>query len=132
MGERADLTSGGVWGSIHAVRFFAGILLLVVFGATGSGALARLHDLAHAHQDHHYPHHPEHSHDHGEHAPAQPAHDETNCDLHAMLRAPVMAGTTIPLFILLGLFAAFLTQLAPRLHSQRVPTRIDCRGPPVL
>lgn len=121
-----DLTSWGIWRSIHAVRYFAGILLLITFGATGSGALARLHDLAHARQDHHHGH----SHDHD--APAQPAHDETNCDLHAMLRAPVMAGTTVPLLMLLGLFAAFLTQLAPRLHSQRVPTRIDCRGPPVL
>jgi hypothetical protein len=108
------------------VRYFvAGILLLITFGASGSGALARLHDLAHAHQDHHQ------GHSHGEeHAPAQPVHDETNCDLHAMLRAPVMAGTMVPLLILLGLFAAFLRQLAPRLDSQRVPTRIDCRGPP--
>jgi hypothetical protein len=105
------------------VRYFAGILLLITFGATGSGALARLHDFAHSHQDHHQGH--SHGHD-------APAHDETNCDLHAMLRAPVMAGTTVPLLILLGLFAAFLTQLAPRLDGQRVPTRLDCRGPPVL
>jgi hypothetical protein len=113
------------------VRCLAGILLLLTFASTGSGALARLHDLAHARQDHHG-----HGHDDGDHehvpAPAQPVHDETNCELHAMLRAPLMAGTTVPVLILLGLFAAFLTQLAPRLHSQRVPARIDCRGPPVL
>lgn len=106
------------------MRHIAGILLLIAFGATGTGALARLHDLAHAHQDLH------HGHSHGEHD--APAHDETNCDLHAMLRAPVMAGTTVPILIGLGLFIAFLTQLASAPHAQRVPVRIDCRGPPVL
>lgn len=108
------------------MRYFAGILLLLTFASTGSGALARLHDLAHAQQDHQH-----HGHSHDEQAPA-PAHDETNCELHAMLRAPLVSGTAVPVLILLGLFAAFLTLLAPRLHSQRVPARIDCRGPPVL
>lgn len=110
------------------MRYFSAILLLVVFGATGSGALSRLHDLAHAQQD------ARHGDCHHEQAPTHeqlPSHDETNCDLHAMLRAPAMAGTTVPVLIGLGLFVAFLTQLSPAPHAQRVPERIDCRGPPV-
>ena len=98
----------------------------------GTGALARVHDLAHAqahaqahaHQDcHHDPSHDE---------QVPPTHDETNCELHAMLRAPLTASTPLVAVILLGLFAAFLTLLAPKLNAQRVPVRIDCRGPPVL
>ena len=112
-----------------AVRYFSAILLLVVFGATGSGALSRLHDLAHARQD------ARHGDCHHEQAPTHeqlPSHDETNCDLHALLRAPVMAGTTVPVLIGLGLFVACLTQLSPAPYAERVPGRIDCRGPPVL
>ena len=90
----------------------------------GSGALARLHDMAHAASDCH------HDASHGEQTP--PTHDETNCELHAMLRAPLTAATPLVAVILIGLFAAFLTLLAPELHGQRVPVRIDCRGPPVL
>lgn len=106
------------------MRRFAPILLLVAFAAIGSGALARVHDLAHAELDAHH----EASHD----EPSAPAHDETNCEVHALLRAPLTASTPLVAVILLGLFAAFLTLLAPKLHAQRVPVRIDCRGPPVL
>jgi hypothetical protein len=105
------------------VRRLAPILLLVAFAAMGSGALARLHDLAHAHHDTHK------TASHEENAP--PAHDEGNCDVHALLRAPLTASTPLVAVILPGLFAAFLTLLAPKLHAQRVPVRIDCRGPPV-
>ena len=106
------------------MRHFAPILLLIAFAAMGSGALARLHEMAHAASDCH------HDASHDEQTP--PAHDETTCELHAMLRAPLTASTPLVAVILLGLFAAFLTLLAPKLNAQRVPVRIDCRGPPVL
>ena len=41
-----------------------------------------------------------------------------------------LAAGWVPVLVCLGLFAAFLTVLSPRLTPQRVPPRTDCRGPP--
>ena len=108
------------------MRRVIAIFLTLVFTALGSGALNWLHDLTHDRQDsiadarstgedqsdHHR------------------SHNESNCDLHALLRAPVTTTAWVPLLVLLGLFFAFLTQLAPSLLSQPTFCWIDCRGPP--
>ena len=57
-------------------------------------------------------------------------HDESNCRVHALLRAPALSSGYVPLLVCLGLFVAFLTQLTPPLLPQRAVFRIDCRGPP--
>lgn len=112
------------------------ILLFACFAALGSGLLRYAHDAVHARQD---------AREEARlvatrgDAPSTPApvpapaprhHDETNCDLHAQLNAPLMHATAVPLLVFLGLFVAFLTLLAPPLVTQRVITRLDCRGPP--
>jgi hypothetical protein len=63
---------------------------------------------------------------------SHPIHDDSNCDIHAQLHLPLLASGWVPLLVFLGLLVAFLTLLAPRLISQRVPLRLDCRGPPAL
>ena len=57
-------------------------------------------------------------------------HDEANCLLHALMRAPVLMDGTTPVLICLGLFVAFLTMLASQPAAQKFFTRLDCRGPP--
>jgi hypothetical protein len=108
------------------VRRVIAIFLGLVFAALGSGALNWLHDRAHDRQDaiadarlagegqtgHHRP------------------HDESNCDLHALLRAPITSTAWVPLLVFLGIFVAFLTQLAPSPLNQPTLCWIDCRGPP--
>src|SRR5215210_6031086 len=101
------------------------------FTLLGSGALEHVHNRDHAARDaagvtHAHP---------GQHAgrpdPAPASgHDESNCDVHAQLKAPLLAGGWVPVLVCLGLFLAFLTLLSPRLTPQRVPLRTDCRGPP--
>jgi hypothetical protein len=109
------------------VRFLPHILLLLAFGALGTGALEYLHNAEHRRED-------------AREAAAavaagrpvkpQPLHDESNCDLHAQLHVPLLAAGWVPLLVCLGLFVAFLTLLAPPLVSQRPLLRLDCRGPP--
>ncbi|HYO07835.1 MAG TPA: hypothetical protein VER17_02580 [Tepidisphaeraceae bacterium] len=125
------------------------ILLLLAFVLLGTGTLERLHNLAHRHEDArhaatHYAaatHHAGQQHAAPQHATAgdeglatppdpRPAHDESNCDLHRRLHLPLMSAGYVPLLICLGLFVAFLTQLAPALVSQLACLRLDCRGPP--
>jgi hypothetical protein len=43
----------------------------------------------------------------------------------------MLAVPWVLLLIYIGLFVAFLTQLAPRLVTQRVVFAIPCRGPPI-
>lgn len=116
------------------IRRVAPILMIVVLAALGTGMLQALHEHAHALADgaagHH--HHDDHDHDHGgrhDH-PAPPHHDNTNCELHALLRAPIVSAGPVAVLICLGLFVAFLTTVEPPLASRRVPLRCDCRGPP--
>ena len=111
----------------------------------GSGALEHLHNQDHATRDaaaaEHLAHGHDaaaghearchgHGHDHGgHHAPAR-GHDESNCEIHAQLQMPLLAAGWVAVLVCLGLFAAFLSLLSPRLTPQRVPPRTDCRGPP--
>jgi hypothetical protein len=125
------------------LRRFGSILLAILFTLLGSGALEHVHNLDHAARDAAGATHGEPGHDcNGAHrhsgdadaddpapAPAH-GHDESNCDTHAQLQAPLIAAGWVPLLVCLGLFVAFLTLLSPRLTPQRVPLRTDCRGPP--
>lgn len=61
-----------------------------------------------------------------------PVHDDSNCAFHAQLHVPLAATPIIVLLICAGLLVAFVTQLAPVPACTRLPSRIDCRGPPVL
>lgn len=112
-------------------RRVAPILMIVVLAALGSGALQALHEHAHVLTDasapgHDHDHEGDTHHDH----PAPPHHDETNCELHALLRAPILSAGPVAVLICLGLFVAFLTTIEPPLASRRAPLRCDCRGPP--
>ena len=124
---------------------FGSILLAISFTLLGSGALEHVHNLDHAARDaacaaHEAPEGPGHACEaapghpdgaHGDHPAPAPGHDESNCDIHAQLQAPLVAAGWVPVLVCLGLFVAFLTLLSPRLTPQRVPLRTDCRGPPV-
>lgn len=108
------------------LRRFASILLLIAFAFVGSGALRYSHDLAHLKED--IASGATRS-ANGQKAPL-PLHTEWNCQLHAMLAAPLITTSAIPLLILLGLLVAFLTELAPKPVSVRPIFRFDSRGPP--
>ena len=120
------------------MRRLAALALSVCFLGLGSGLLRFAHELSHelAHADAgsqpaassaapgetshgHHPHPPHH-------------HDESSCELHAMLNAPLVltrAPHTVNQPILLVTFLRFLPAPVERL---RLPARIDCRGPPAL
>ena len=109
----------------------AALLLSLCFVGLGSGVLRFAHDAAHAHDDARV--------DAAARAAGLPvdpagrhAHDESNCDLHALLNAPLLAAQTVPLLVQLGLFVAFLTLLSNPVTRLRLPARIDCRGPPAF
>ena len=107
------------------MRRIGAIVLALCFVALGTGALRFAHDKAHAYADARAARSGS-----GSDSDPLPHHDETNCDLHALLNAPLMPAGAVPLLVLLGLFVAFLTLLAPQPVSVRVARRIDCRGPP--
>ena len=98
-----------------------------MFLGIGSGALGWVHNLTHEWEDAALASGPS----RGPAAPA-PLHDEHNCYLHALLASPIISTAWVPLLVALGLFVAFVSQLSPSLASQRVPIRLDCRGPPVV
>lgn len=118
-------------------RVLAIFALLAVLGL-GSGAFGHLHRLQHEYKDAHGHHHHaghRHHHDHPQHGGQEDDgrpehHDETNCHLHAMLRAPLMSGGWVPLLVGLGVLVAFLTMLPGGIEGRNAPARIDCRGPP--
>ena len=112
--------------SARVNRYFA-VLLLLAVAALGSGALRYVHEAAHAHHDAATAH--DHDHDHDA-PPAHPRHDSTNCQIHAKLGTPLVAGAHFPLLIALGLAVTFLTQLTPAFVSRFFGLRLDCRGPP--
>ena len=119
-------------------RLFS-ILLLVTFSALGSGWLSHVHAQTHAMEDaaaarSHVAHA---GHHHHHHEPTRdqkrdrtPSHDETNCDLHAMLRAPVASLTTAPVLVLAGGIVGRMSLGSESLVAQRTQAWIDCRGPP--
>jgi hypothetical protein len=114
------------------VRRIVGILVLAWFFALGSGAVESAHNAQHARDDATilpsagartaWP---------GDH-PAAPVHDDSNCRFHATLHAPLIAAQTA--VIAVSIYAAIdrVPPLAPVYVSTRIPTRIDCRGPPAF
>jgi len=110
------------------MRRFPAIFLTLVFLMLGTGTLEHLHNLQHACEDA-----IEAAAAKAAHQPVQEhqEHDENNCAVHAQLHMPTLPVAWVPLLILLGLFVAFLSMLAPRLNPQAQFIRIDCRGPPV-
>jgi hypothetical protein len=109
------------------VRRVAAISLMLCFLGLGSGALEYLHNLQHEREDA-----AEAQLARAAGLPEQPhkTHDETNCGFHAQLHVPMLSAGWVPLLVLLGVFVAYLSTLAPPLVGQRIPLRIDCRGPP--
>lgn len=101
----------------------AAVVLAVSFLCLGAGLLRFAHDAAHAHED-------AMERGAGEQGNDRHRHDESNCEIHARLSAPLAFGPILPLLIELGLFVAFLTLLSTPLCHLRLPARIDCRGPP--
>src|SRR4029453_15083060 len=93
-------------GDFILVRRTGAILLLFAFLGLGSGALSWLHNLAHEQEDTvaaaDLPA--------GSGQPSPLPHDETNCNLHAMLRAPIASTGCVPLLVLIGLFLACVSQ----------------------
>jgi hypothetical protein len=107
------------------VRRLPAILLLIAFAALGSGLLEGLHLRTHLAQQSAA----------AETGTTGAGHDQGDgdgCELCVNLHVGRISAGFVPVMICLGVFVAFLTQLAPRLAPQRVAARIDCRGPPVL
>jgi hypothetical protein len=101
------------------------ILLIAAFAALGTGLLEDLHQRTHLMQ-----------HAAAAKAGTEPAgHDRGDgdgCELCVSLHLARVSTGWVPVMVCLGVFVAFLTQLAPQWASQRVAVWIDCRGPPVL
>jgi len=106
------------------LRRFSAIFLLLGFLTLGTGLLENLHLQTHLQE------HAATKITHGDPGHSDPA--DGNCNLCLQLHIPTLSAGWVPLLICLGLIVAFLTQLAPRLTPQRIASRIDCRGPPVL
>ena len=111
------------------MRRISSIVLLLTFLCFGTGLFEYLHNLHHQYEDRIAAIN---AHKHGQKTPAAPIHDESNCFVHGQLHIAQIPVAWIPLLVLLGLFVAFLTQIAVPLISQRQLFRIDCRGPPVI
>jgi hypothetical protein len=109
------------------VKRVAPIFLLLFFLALGTGTLEFLHNLEHQREDAR-----EAAEAKAAGLPESPGvpHDDSNCEIHAQLHVPLMAAAWVPLLVLLGLFVAFLTLLAPAMVEQGVPSCLGCRGPP--
>jgi hypothetical protein len=107
------------------VRRLPAILLLIAFAALGSGLLEDLHLRTHLAQG-------AAAVEKGIGIASLDHADGDGCELCANLHVGRISGGFVPVMICLGVFVAFLTQLAPRLAPQRVAARIDCRGPPAL
>lgn len=109
---------------LKAVQRAVGMILLVVFAATGSGLLKYLHlreDTAAATQplarsSVSLPHED---------------HDENNCPICMTLHMQIAVTGYVPLLICLGLLLAFLSLITPPPFTRRVPVWIESRGPPV-
>jgi hypothetical protein len=111
----------------------AAVLLAVCFLGLGSGVLRFAHEAEHARQDATadatlaagLPGMPAgHNHDGRHH------HNESTCELHALLNAPLALTPVVTVLVHLGLFVAFLTLLSTPVARLRLPARINCRGPP--
>jgi hypothetical protein len=109
---------------LKSVQRVVGMILLVVFAATGSGLLKYLHlredaaaatqplansSIALPHED----------------------HDENNCPVCMTLHMQIAVAGYVPLLIRLGLLLAFLSLITPPPFTRPVPVWIESRGPPV-
>jgi hypothetical protein len=109
---------------LKSVQRVVGMILLVVFAATGSGLLKYLHlredaaaatqplansSIALPHED----------------------HDENNCPVCMTLHMQIAVAGYVPLLICLGLLLAFLSLITPPPFTRPVPVWIESRGPPV-
>jgi hypothetical protein len=110
------------------MRSILSTLLLLTFLCVGTGLMEYLHDLHHEYEDRQQAIIAQKQ---GKPTPTAPIHDESNCFVHAQLHIARLPVIWVPLLVLLGLFVAFLTQIAVPLISQRQLLRIDCRGPPI-
>ena len=110
------------------MRRFAAILLLLVFGLLGTGVVEYLHHQQHELEDELAA--PEFSQSHPDQTPRHQEHDDSNCEFHRVMHAPILSAGFVPLLICMGLFVAFLSQIAPELVSQRTTFTCTCRGPP--
>jgi hypothetical protein len=90
------------------------ILLLLAFGAFGTGGLRFVHELDHASDDH--AHH----------------HDESECFVHAKLNLPMLAGGVTPVLVCAGALVAFLALLTVPVLCRRPVLLLNPRGPPVI
>jgi hypothetical protein len=107
------------WHDDRVLRRLSAIVLIGLFLALGSGGVEYLHNLDHAHED-------------ARSRTPHQQHDESNCVLHAQLRAPLLSAAWVPLLVCLGLFVAFLTLLVEQPVIHRPLNRLACRGPPAL
>lgn len=118
------------------MRRVAALLLVVGLLSLGSGSLDFAHELAHrleeppanaaapSHDQRHDAHHHHHPHDH------RHPHDEFTCHLYALLNAPLALTQAPKMLVGVGLLVGFLTLLFTPTERLRLPTRINCRGPP--
>ena len=95
------------------------------FLALGTRAAEHAHNAAHARDDAESARaaHPD--------GPSPPAHDESNCHVHALLNAPLIAPPAVVLPVCPGAFVTVVTELAASPVTLRIPSRTDCRGPPI-
>jgi hypothetical protein len=116
------LTSAGIERMIDR-RVTRAIVIFTAawFLALGCGAAERLHHAAHARED---------QSSRPAHAPPPVHHDDSNCALHAALRAPLLSTPAVLLLICAGLLVAFVSELPAPGVRLRLIRSIDCRGPP--
>ena len=107
----------------------AAILMILCYAALGTGAAEYWHNAQHAAEDAALL---SAASDTGHPTGHLPIHDDSNCPIHSQLHLAGLAVAWTPLLICLGLFVAFLTQLAPRRVAQRLVFVIPCRGPPAV
>jgi hypothetical protein len=110
------------------VQRVAAILLLLTYGALGSGALEHFHNAQHAAEDARLMSAAQAA---GTPLDHLPLHDDSNCLFHAQMHLSMLAVGWTPLLICLGLFVAFLSLLTSRLKGQPAFIAIPCRGPPI-
>ena len=103
--------------------------MIICFLALGTGAARYAHALEHARQDAAAADAHEAGEDH-HHSPTTPRHDETTCEFHARLSAPMISGGMIALLVCMGVFVAFVSLISQPLQSQRLVVPFDSRGPP--
>ena len=109
------------------MRRAVSIILLLMFLGLASGAMEFMHNLRHAREDAAAARTQD---DRQKHDSPAPVHDESNCFVHAQLHLPTLSVAWVPLLVFLGVYVAFLTEIAQPLVSHRAFFRLDCRGPP--